>query len=62
MNERIENSLGITNGQTTQDNRFTLASVRCIGCCSLGPVVKINEDMHGRLAPGDVQMVLDQYE
>jgi NADH:ubiquinone oxidoreductase subunit E len=62
VNERIENSLGITNGQTTDDKRFTLAAVRCIGCCSLGPVVKINEEMHGRLAPGDVQKVLDKYE
>ena len=62
VHERIENSLGISNGQTTDDKRFTLASVRCIGCCSLGPVVKINEDMHGRLAPGDVEKILDQYE
>ena len=62
VHERIEDSLGICNGQTTDDMRFTLASVRCIGCCSLGPVVKINEDMHGRLAAGDVEKVLDQYE
>ena len=62
VHERIEHSLGISNGQTTDDKRFTMASVRCIGCCSLGPVVKINEDMHGRLAPGDVEKVLDQYE
>jgi NADH-quinone oxidoreductase subunit E len=62
VHERIESSLGITNGQTTDDQRFTLASVRCIGCCSLGPVAKINEDMHGRLAPGDVDKILDQYE
>lgn len=60
--ERIESSLGITDGQTTDDKRFTLSSVRCIGCCSLGPVAKINEDMHGRLAPGDVAKILDQYE
>ncbi len=62
VRERIEDSLGISNGQTTDDKRFTLAAVRCIGCCSLGPVVKINEDMHGRLASGDVEKILDQYE
>ena len=60
--ERVEGSLGIADGQTTDDKRYTLASVRCIGCCSLGPVVKINEDMHGRLAAGDVDKILDQYE
>jgi NADH:ubiquinone oxidoreductase subunit E len=62
VHERIEESLGIRDGQTTPDQRFTLESVRCIGCCSLGPVVKINEDMHPRLPSDRVGKVLDQYE
>jgi len=62
VHERIEHSLGIGNGQTTDDKRFTLASVRCIGCCSLGPVVKINEDMHGHISSDRVVKILDQYE
>ena len=62
VHERIVETLGIGDGQTTEDKRFTLASVRCIGCCSLGPVVKINEDMHARLATDQVGKVLDQYE
>jgi len=62
VRERIEESLDICDGQTTEDNRFTLESVRCIGCCSLGPVVKINEDMHGRITTDEVEKVLDQYE
>jgi NADH:ubiquinone oxidoreductase subunit E len=62
VHERIENALGISDGQTTEDQRYTLESVRCIGCCSLGPVVKINEDMHGRLAPDKVSQILNEYE
>ena len=62
VHERIEETLGIGDGQTTEDRRFTLESVRCIGCCSLGPVVKINEDMHARLPADQVGSVLDQYE
>lgn len=62
VHERIENALGISDGQTTEDQRYTLESVRCIGCCSLGPVVKINEDMHARLAPDKVNKILDQYQ
>jgi NADH:ubiquinone oxidoreductase subunit E len=62
VHERIEDALGISDGQTTADQRFTLESVRCIGCCSLGPVVKINEDMHGRLAPDKVSQILNEYE
>jgi len=62
VKEQIEASLDIKDGGTTADQRFTLESVRCIGCCSLGPVVKINEDMHGRIATDEINAVLNQYE
>jgi NADH:ubiquinone oxidoreductase subunit E len=62
VRERIQETLSIKDGQTTEDARFTLESVRCIGCCSLGPVVKINEDMYGRIASDEVEKVLNQYE
>lgn len=62
IRERLTANLGIGDGETTEDNRFTLETVRCIGCCSLGPVVKVNEDMHGRLSPDDVGEILTQYE
>lgn len=62
IKEQIESSLHIKDGGTTEDKRYTLESVRCIGCCSLGPVVKINEDMHGRIATDEVENVLNQYE
>jgi len=62
VRERIEETLGIRDGQTTEDMRFTLENVRCIGCCSLGPVVRINEDMHARIASGEVRNMLEQYQ
>jgi NADH:ubiquinone oxidoreductase subunit E len=62
VHERLHESLNIADGQTTEDGRYTLESVRCIGCCSLGPVLKINEDMHGRIATDEVEKVLGQYE
>ncbi len=62
VRERIQEILKIGNGQTTEDMRYTLESVRCIGCCSLGPVIKINEDMHGRITSDEVKNTLDQYE
>jgi NADH:ubiquinone oxidoreductase subunit E len=62
VREKISDTLHVTDGQTTEDRRFTLETVRCIGCCSLGPVVKINEDMHARLSTDEVGKVLDQYE
>ena len=62
VRERLHDALNIADGQTTEDGRYTLESVRCIGCCSLGPVLKINEDMHGRIATDEVEKVLGQYE
>ncbi len=62
VKEQIESSLKLKDGGTTEDKRYTLESVRCIGCCSLGPVIKINEDMHGRIATDEIDKVLNQYE
>jgi len=60
--DEFEKELGITDGQTTEDDRFTLETVRCIGGCSLGPMVKINDDMQGRLSPEQIKKILDQCE
>ena len=62
VRERIENTLNLNGKKTTDDMRFTLEGVRCIGCCSLGPVMKVNEDVHGRIGADEVKKVLEKYE
>lgn len=62
VRERIEGALDIGDRETTEDQRYTLETVRCIGCCSLGPVIKINEDTHGHISSDQVDNILDQYE
>lgn len=62
VKERIQEILDIRAGETTGDMRFTLEPVRCIGCCSLGPVVKINEDIHSRISSDMIEEVLSKYE
>jgi NADH-quinone oxidoreductase subunit E len=62
IRERLENTLSISDGETTEDKSFTLESVRCVGCCSLGPVVKINEDVHGQVSSDQVNQILKQYK
>ncbi|MFO7789647.1 MAG: NADH-quinone oxidoreductase subunit NuoE [Bacteroidota bacterium] len=49
ITEAIEDSLQIKDGETTDDKLFTLESVACLGCCSLAPVMMINDDTHGKL-------------
>jgi NADH:ubiquinone oxidoreductase subunit E len=62
IKERLESYLGIHPGDTTEDMRFTLETVRCIGCCSLGPVVTINEKVYARTDSEKTLKTLDQYE
>lgn len=59
---RIEEILGIETGETTDDLRFTLEEVACIGACALAPVITINNEPHARLTADKVQKILDKYE
>lgn len=47
----IAEYLGIKDGETTDDGLFTLKNVACLGCCSLSPVMMINDDTYGSLTP-----------
>lgn len=57
----FEKELKVKVGQTTEDGLFTLEACRCLGACGLAPVLKINEDVHGRLVPGDVNSIISKY-
>jgi NADH:ubiquinone oxidoreductase subunit E len=60
--ETIEDELGIEVGGTTEDGLFTLFTVACIGCCSLAPVIMVNDDTHGRLTPAMLRKLLREYK
>jgi len=60
--EAFEKRLDVKAGQTTEDGLFTLTDVRCIGCCGLAPVIKINEDVHGLVTKKDVPKLIDKYK
>lgn len=62
ITESLEKEFGISEGETTADRMFTLESVRCLGACGLGPVVVIDEDVHGRVKPSKVREILSQYK
>jgi len=60
--QKVEKELGIKAGHTTDDLRFTLETIACLGACGLSPVMKINDDTHGRLTEDDVPKILAQYK
>jgi len=57
----LKQTLGVEFGQTTQDNRFTLLPICCLGNCDNGPAMRINTDYHGRLTPDKVDAILAEY-
>ena len=56
--EAVQEELGIGDNQTTEDGLFSLSLVSCLGCCSLAPVMMINEDTYGSLTPDKVKKIL----
>jgi NADH-quinone oxidoreductase subunit E len=60
--DTIQNLTGIKPGETDEDLRFSLETVNCVGCCALGPVMVIDGEYHGKMAPAKSEEVLKSYE
>ncbi len=60
--DAVSTQLGIELGQTTPDGRFDFRRVTCLGCCTLGPVVQIDEDIHERVMVIGLKETLKKYE
>jgi NADH-quinone oxidoreductase subunit E len=59
----VSKQLGIKPGDTTEDRNFTLETLRCIGCCSLAPVIKVdNDDVYGCNTVDKIQGIVDKYK
>jgi NADH:ubiquinone oxidoreductase subunit E len=61
LRSRLEAELNIECGETTEDRMFTLEEVRCLGCCSLAPVVKIDSDIYAYLEEDKIPGSLENY-
>jgi len=59
--ERICELLGVTPGECTEDGLFSLEACRCIGACGLAPVMMINGEVYGNLAPDMLEGILARY-
>ncbi|MCP4130728.1 MAG: NADH-quinone oxidoreductase subunit NuoE [bacterium] len=61
ISDSIEGELNIKAGETTEDKKFSLDNVACLGCCSLAPVIMINDKVYGNLDEKKVKKVLKEY-
>ena len=57
----IHQTLQIKDRETTADGLFTLETVACLGCCSLAPVMMIDDKVYGRLNAQRAQRILSRY-
>lgn len=60
--ERLEQELGISAGGTDKDRRFTLRTVRCIGCCALAPAMRIDGVTYGKMKLDRLPAILERFE
>lgn len=59
--KEIEKQLSIKSGQTTEDGKFSIEIVNCLGACALAPVIVINDKYYGKVKPADVKEIIDLY-
>ena len=62
MIETVNHELGISEGQTTEDMRFTFETVACLGTCFLAPVIMINEDYYGNVKASMIKGIIERYK
>lgn len=57
----FKKQLNIEVGETSEDGKFSLSCLRCVGACGLAPVVLVGERTYGRVSPDGVKDILKEY-
>jgi NADH-quinone oxidoreductase subunit E len=60
--DALKEQLNLNNGETTPDSKWTLVTTSCLGLCSVGPVLLIDDDMYGNVRPEQIPDILESYE
>jgi len=58
---RLEELLGIKEGQVTPDGKFSIDTARCVGACAMAPVVIVNDKVYGQVTVDSIVDILKQY-
>lgn len=62
ISSNLEDLLDVKENETTRDGAFTLESVACLGCCSLAPVLMIDERTYGKLKSSSLGRIIKDYQ
>jgi NADH:ubiquinone oxidoreductase subunit E len=58
--DQVKGQLGITPGDTTEDGKFTVECVNCLGACALGPIIVHNDTYNDHMSPGKLRKLIDK--
>ena len=59
--QKLQQELGLKKGETSADDKWTLLTTSCLGVCSVGPVLVIDNDIYGNVTPEQVPDILRNY-
>ncbi len=60
--QELESTLGIGVNQVTEDGKFSIEAVRCVGCCGLAPVIVVDGEVYGKLTKNKLPGILSKFE
>jgi NADH-quinone oxidoreductase E subunit len=60
LQKQIQEKLGLEDGETTQDGRFTFVSVECLGSCGTAPVLMVNDRYYESVTPQELDRLLEE--
>ena len=60
--QEFEQELGVKMGETTEDRKFSLESVRCVGACGLAPVVMVDDKVYGKVEKQDITTIIKSHQ
>jgi len=60
--EKLKELMGIEVGETSDDMKFSLEVVRCMGACGLAPAIRVNDKVYKRVNSNKLQQILKQYK
>jgi len=58
IREALERELGVKTGETTEDGKYSLEAIACFGCCSLGPVMVVDDKVYGKMTTEKAKKIL----
>ncbi len=60
--QKLQDELGLSKGETSEDEKWTLLTTSCLGICGVGPVMIIDSDIYGNVTPEQVPEILKNYK